>query len=90
MITNYGSLVFIGGLIIMNIRGFTLNFLKFMRIFFRSFLSQFISSDFTILFASEVIAVRSLPKLDLFLVDIFPDAEQLAEKVQRKYEKFFA
>lgn len=61
MITSYGSLLFIGALIVTNLRGFTLNFLKFTRIFFRSILSQFISSEFMLLFATEVIGVSHNP-----------------------------
>ena len=57
MITTYASLVFIGILIITNIRGFALTAHKFLRIFFKSFLSQFVSSEFTLLITTEIIAV---------------------------------
>lgn len=61
MITSYGSLMFMGALIISNLRGFALNFLKFLRIIFKSFLSQFVSSEFILLLATEVIGVSSIP-----------------------------
>jgi len=57
MIISYASLVFMGVLIITNIRGFALTAHKFLRIFFKSFLSQFVSSEFTLLITTWIIGV---------------------------------
>lgn len=57
MITSYGSLLFMGGLIISNIRGFALNFLKFLRYFFKSFLSEFITGEIILLLSTEIVGV---------------------------------
>lgn len=46
-----------GILIISNIRGFALTAHKFLRIFFKSFLSQFVSSEFTMLMTAEIIGI---------------------------------
>jgi len=57
MITSYGSLVMMSGLIASNINGFAQNFLKFSRHFFRSFLSGFVTSDIIMLVTTEIIGV---------------------------------
>jgi len=60
MIISYGSSIFLGALIIMNLRGFTATMLKFTRLLFKSFLSSFISSDFLLLLLTELLGVRHL------------------------------
>lgn len=57
MIISNCSLGLMGILIITNIRGFALTAHKFLRIFFKSFLSQFVSSEFTLLITAEIIGI---------------------------------
>lgn len=54
------SLVFIGLLIITNIRGFALTAHKFLRLFFKSFLSQFVSSELILLITTEIVGIYFL------------------------------
>lgn len=61
-----------GILIICNIRGFALTAHKFLRIFFKSFLSQFVSSEFTLLMTTEIVGIyftSSFFMLQLSLAD---------------------
>lgn len=72
MIISNCSLALMGILIISNIRGFALTAHKFLRIFFKSFLSQFVSSEFTLLMTAEVIGIyftSSFFMLQLSLAD---------------------
>ena len=62
MITGYGSLLLIGLLVILNLRSSILNFLKFLRIFLKTILREYISSDFILLLSTEVVAVIILTK----------------------------
>ena len=58
MITSYGSLIMMGGLIVSNINGFAQNFLKFLRYFFKSFLSEFITGEIILLISTQIVGVR--------------------------------
>lgn len=72
MIISNCSLALMGILIIGNIRGFALTAHKFLRIFFKSFLSQFVSSEFTLLMTAEIIGIyftSSFFMLQLTLAD---------------------
>lgn len=72
MITSNCSLLLMGALIISNIRGFALTAHKFLRIFFKSFLSQFVSSEFTLLITAEIVGIyftSSFFMLQLSLAD---------------------
>ena len=57
MIVSYSSLTFIGVLIITNVRGFAMTAHKFLRIYFGSFLSQFISSESILLVTTLIVGV---------------------------------
>jgi Abscisic acid G-protein coupled receptor len=63
LIISNASLGFIGVLIITNIRGFSLTAHKFLRLFFQSFLSQFVSSEFTLLITAQIIGVGCLEQV---------------------------
>lgn len=78
MIISNASLVFMGMLIITNIRGFAITAHKFLRIFFKSFLSQFISSEITLLITTQIIGVKVSLIADLLPLDLLPAAVESA------------
>ena len=48
---------FFGILIVVNMNGFVNNFFAFLKIFFKSYLSNFISSEFLLLISTQFIGV---------------------------------
>lgn len=58
MFVGYGSFFLIGLLVILNLRSSVLNFFKFLRIFLKTVLREYVSSEFILLLSTEVVAVR--------------------------------
>lgn len=82
-VVNNSSLLFMGVLIIANVRGFALTAGKFLRLFFKSFLSQFVSSEFTLLITTEVVAIYFLSTF--FLLQL-----SLPERYKRNFQVYLA
>ena len=64
-ILKYGSIVFIGAIIFGNIQGFSYQVTSFLRKIFGSYLINFVSKDFLLLFFTEFIGVIFLLTLTL-------------------------